>query len=197
MRFPRTAPASSDSSVGSVPSSHAMPFDRELEDLVDVHRRRPRSLRRTLRCRWRAPAPPTFTSCILAHVHLLRSSRGSELVRRDLVGRHHMRVHVERHRRARVPRPMGELARRHPRLMPDRDPAMPEVVRVVVRDAGGLAGPQHRLVRGRLRDPLEDAPLRGPILERADRLDRVDQPLGQVDPPGLVSLRRRTRQAKP
>ena len=62
--------------------------------------------------------------------------------------RHHVAVHVQRHRRPRVTGALRQLTRRDAGLMPDRDPAMTEIVRVVVRDAGGLAGAEHRLVRG-------------------------------------------------
>ena len=56
--------------------------------------------------------------------------------------------------------------------MPDRDPPMTQIVRVVVRDAGGLAGAGHRLVGGCLRDPAEHLAVGHAILERAGVLDR-------------------------
>jgi hypothetical protein len=43
----------------------------------------------------------------------------------------------------------GELAGRHPRLVPDRDPAVSEIVGVVVQHTGVLAGAP-LLIRGRL-----------------------------------------------
>ena len=50
---------------------------------------------------------------------------------RDLVRRHDMAVHVEAHGRPRVSCPLCELACGNTRLVPDRDPAMTKVMRVV------------------------------------------------------------------
>ena len=90
-----------------------------------------------------------------------------------------------------------ELPCRDAGLVPDRDPAVAEVVRVVVRHLGRAAGASHRLVRRRLGDALEDVALRDAILKRARGLDRLDQLLGQVHPAGLVALRGRTRKPQP
>jgi hypothetical protein len=45
-----------------------------------------------------------------------------------------VRVHVERHGRLGMPSALRELPRGNARLMPEREPAVPEVVRRVVRD---------------------------------------------------------------
>jgi hypothetical protein len=74
-----------------------------------------------------------------------RKTLGYELVRR-----HDVRVDVERHARPRVAGALGELACRNTRLMPKRDPTVPQVVRAEMRDARGLAGARERLVRARL-----------------------------------------------
>jgi hypothetical protein len=41
-------------------------------------------------------------------------------------------------------------------LMPEGDSAVAKIVGVEMSSAGALAGSQHRLVSGSLRDPLED-----------------------------------------
>lgn len=80
--------------------------------------------------------------------------------------------------------------------MPDRDPAMAERVRRVVRHPGVLAGAEHRLISTRLRDPREHLPIGNTILGWARLVDRLHQPLGQVHPEGLVAFRRRTRKTE-
>ena len=89
----------------------------------------------------------------------------------DLVGGHDVAVDVQAHRGTSVPCSLRELACRYTGLVPDRDPAMTEVVRVEVARPGGLTGPQHRLVGGCLGDPLEDLTLGGAIFERTGRVD--------------------------
>ena len=104
-----------------------------------------------------------------------------------------MAVDVERHRRPRVPGALGELPCGDARLVPDRDPAVPKIVRVVVGDLRVATRPRHRLTRGRLRDPLEHPPLGNPIFERARLLDRRHEPLRQVHPARTITLGRGPR----
>jgi hypothetical protein len=48
-------------------------------------------------------------------------------------------------------------------VVPNRNPAIPKIVRGVVRHLRVATGPRHRLVERRLGDPLEDTALRCPI----------------------------------
>jgi hypothetical protein len=54
-----------------------------------------------------------------------------------------VRVPVERHRRLRVPGPLGDLPGRDTAQVPQADPPMAKVVRVVVRDSRGLPRAVH------------------------------------------------------
>ena len=61
-------------------------------------------------------------------------------------------------------RTLCELASRDTRLMPQRDPPVTEIVRVIVRDTGGLAGSEHRPTssrRSRRRSPGLEAAREG------------------------------------
>lgn len=81
-------------------------------------------------------------------------------------------------------------------VMPDRHPAVAQVVRRVVRHLRNGAGACHRLVETCLRDPLENAALGRSVFECACPLDCVDEPLRQRDETHLVALRIRGSEAK-
>ena len=118
------------------------------------------------------------------------------MLRFELVGGHDVAIDVEAHRRASVAGAFGELARRDTALMPEGDPAVAQVVRVVVRHLGEFAGAQHRLIGARFGHALEHAAVGDAILERARLLDRLHEPLGEIDPTRGVALRRRAGKAQ-
>ena len=66
--------------------------------------------------------------------------------------------------------------------MPDRQPAMAQVVGRVVRDLRVPERAGHRLSSGRDMETLEHTTLRYSILQRPGRLERVHELLRQVDP---------------
>ena len=64
---------------------------------------------------------------------VLGVNQSQKALGRNLVRGHDVAVNIEAHRRPRVPRTLGKLPSRDARLVQDRDPAVTEVVRVVVR----------------------------------------------------------------
>ena len=77
---------------------------------------------------------------------------------------------------------LREFPRRNSRLVPDRDSPVSQIVRMVVRDTGNLARPDHRLIGGRLRRAREHASFRCSVLERTGGVECLHKPFGQVDP---------------
>ena len=60
-----------------------------------------------------------------------------------------MAVDVERHRRPRVPGALGELPCGDARLVPDRDSAVPKIVRLVVGDLRVATRPTYEALSSR------------------------------------------------
>jgi len=73
----------------------------------------------------------------LASLAHLSRERGKRLGR-CLAQRHNVRVDVERDARPSVPRPLRQLASDDAGLVPYGDPAVPEIVRMVVRQVAPL-----------------------------------------------------------
>lgn len=65
---------------------------------------------------------------------------------RELVRRHDMRIHIERHARPRMTGTFREFACRNTRLMPYGNSPVPQIVRMKVRHASRLTGSGHRLI---------------------------------------------------